>query len=159
MRRLVLNDIGPFVPRQALLQITSYVGQAHRFDDLEGVERHLRFAHAPFGPLPDRVWRRMAETGAVREGDGWRLHYDPGIAAPFATAAAEDVDLWALWDRIACPTFVLRGAESVVLPLAVAEEMRVRGPQATVASFAGVGHAPALVSMDQIATVAGWIEG
>jgi hypothetical protein len=35
--------------------------------------------------------------------------------------------------------------------------MRVSGPRAEVATFAGVGHAPALMAEDQIAAVAHWL--
>lgn len=157
MRRLILNDIGPFVPREALLQIKTYVGQDRLFCDLDSVERHLRVVHAPFGNLPDAVWQRMAATSARRADGGWRLSYDPGIAVPYAELADDDVDLWPLWERIVCPTFVLRGEASVVLPPAVAEAMQVRGPKATVATVPGVGHAPALVGDAEIRMFyAGW---
>ncbi len=44
-----------------------------------------------------------------------QLRYDPGIAAPFAQAAAlqgdgKDIELWPLYDAIRCPTLVIRGA-------------------------------------------------
>jgi hypothetical protein len=37
IRRLVINDAGPFVPR-----IGAHVGQSPVFDDLEGVEKYMR---------------------------------------------------------------------------------------------------------------------
>ncbi|MEO1091788.1 MAG: alpha/beta hydrolase [Pseudomonadota bacterium] len=157
MQRLVLNDVGPLVPRQALLQIKAYVSQDFVFEDLEAVERHLRVVHATFGPLSDATWRDMAKTGAFEAADGWRLNYDPGIKAPYADLAEDDIDLWSLWDQITVPTLVLRGAESIVLPLSVAMEMTTRGPRAEVVTFDGVGHAPALVSPDQVLTVRRWL--
>ena len=52
---------------------------------------------------------------------------------------------------------VLRGAESDVLPAAVADEMTRRGAGAELATFAGIGHAPALFDDDQIGVVAEWL--
>lgn len=37
-------------------------------------------------------------------------------------------------------------------------EMQRRGPKATVATFMNVGHAPALMSRDQIFTVEHWLD-
>ncbi len=74
-------------------------------------------------------------------------------------AAAEgNIDLWQFWDRIRCPTLVLHGAESVLLTDDVLDQMRRRGPAIEVVTFAGVGHAPALMSADQIAVIERWLE-
>jgi pimeloyl-ACP methyl ester carboxylesterase len=71
---------------------------------------------------------------------------------PFRTNAAPP-DLWPLWDRIRCPTLVLRGAQSDLLSSATATEMAARGPRPEVREIAGVGHAPMLMSPDQIEPV------
>lgn len=52
----------------------------------------------------------------------------------------------------------LRGERSDVLLPEVAEEMTRRGPRAVVKEIPGCGHAPALMSADQIAIVASWFE-
>jgi len=54
---------------------------------------------------------------------------------------------------------VLRGETSDVLPAAAAAEMTRRGPRARLVEIAGVGHAPALMSDDQIAIVRDWLAG
>jgi pimeloyl-ACP methyl ester carboxylesterase len=64
------------------------------------------------------------------------------------------VDLWELWDRVTCPTFVLHGADSPLLTLPVLERMRTTGPRPEVATLPGVGHAPALNTPEQVAIVA-----
>ena len=157
IRTLVLNDIGPSVPKEALGYIKTYLGLDLRFETLAELEAHLRAVHAGFGPLSDAQWHHLAVHSARETPEGWRLHYDPQIRVPFAEAAGEDIDLWAEWDRIRCPTHVLRGAESPLLTPATAEAMAGRGPRATVETVPGVGHAPALMAEDQIATVARWL--
>jgi pimeloyl-ACP methyl ester carboxylesterase len=69
------------------------------------------------------------------------------------------VDLWAQWDRIVCPTLVLRGAQSDLPRAADAQSMTARGPRAALVEFPGVGHAPALMAADQIAAVRGFLLG
>jgi pimeloyl-ACP methyl ester carboxylesterase len=158
IRRLVLNDIGPFVPQAALARIGDYVGNAPVFDDVEGIAGYLRRVHAGFGPLSDDEWRHLATHGGRRQADGtWRLHYDPAIATPFADGVEDDLDLWAAWDKVKCPVLVLRGGDSDTLLDSTAQAMRDRGPGAEVATFEGVGHAPALMADEQIATVRDWL--
>jgi pimeloyl-ACP methyl ester carboxylesterase len=93
--------------------------------------------------------------------NGWRLHYDPAIAQPFVgmpqtmDQAAHEAQqaLWALYDAIACPSLLLRGAQSDLLSPATAQAMTQRGPRATLHTVADVGHAPTLVQPAQINVV------
>jgi pimeloyl-ACP methyl ester carboxylesterase len=154
IRRLVLNDVGPLIPKACLVRIGEYVGRDLRFDSLESFEAHLREIHAPFGPLGGEQWRHMALHSHRRLDDGSiGFHYDPAIGLPFRSMVVNDVDLWPLWDKVKCPTLVLRGAESDLLSHETAREMQTRGPGAKVLEFPGVGHAPMLMSEDQIAPV------
>lgn len=156
--RLVVNDVGPFIPKAALARIAGYVGETGRFASLEEVEAHVRRVAAPFGSLTDAQWRHMAEHGAVRDGDGWRLHYDPAIATAFAATPPADVDLWGVWERVVAPTLVIRGADSDLLLEDTAVRMTARADgRVRLAVFAGCGHAPALMAADQIATVADFL--
>jgi pimeloyl-ACP methyl ester carboxylesterase len=71
IRRLVLNDVGPFVAWQALANLKSmHAGREMRFRDLAQVEAHLRGVCAEFGPLADEEWKRVAENSAEPVEDG-----------------------------------------------------------------------------------------
>jgi len=63
------------------------------------------------------------------------------------------IDLWSTWGEIRCPTLVLRGAESDVLSRETLLRMQAVRPGVETLEFAGIGHAPALMSYDQIAAV------
>ncbi|HZS85568.1 MAG TPA: alpha/beta hydrolase [Stellaceae bacterium] len=153
IRRLVINDIGPLIAKEGLERIASYVGADPGFDDLAQLEAYLRQVSASFGNLTDAQWRHLAEHGARRRPDGkLGRAYDPGIAGAFATIQG-DVDLWSVWDKIACPTLVLRGALSDLLRRADAEAMTARGPKARLVEFPGIGHAPALMDAEQIGVI------
>ncbi|MEM7042262.1 MAG: alpha/beta hydrolase [Pseudomonadota bacterium] len=159
IRRLVLNDVGPFIPKAALERIGTYLGLELSFESLGELEAHLRQIHAPFGPLSDEQWAHLAEHSAAKRKDGrYVLSYDPRIAQPFRTNdSVEDLDLWALWDAIQCPTLVLRGAESDLLLPETATMMTERGPKAELATITGVGHAPALMDAAQIEIIRSWL--
>jgi len=154
IERLVLNDVGGTIPRAALERIGSYIGKDPRFKTLEELEDMTRLVLAPFGPLTDAQWRHLTVTGAKQNEDGsWGLCYDPGIAIPFRTGILTDVNLWQYYDAIRCPTLLLRGAKSDLLPKDIATEMTWRGPKARLVEFEGIGHAPALMAGDQIGIV------
>jgi pimeloyl-ACP methyl ester carboxylesterase len=151
IRRLVVNDIGPFIPKAAIERLASYVGKSASYSSLEEFERYTRAVSAAFGPLTDAQWRQLASTNARRQADGrWASIYDPALALAPPEA---DVTLWSEWDQVRCPTLVLRGAQSDVLLQHTAQEMTTRGPRAQLVEFAGIGHAPMLMAQDQIAAV------
>jgi pimeloyl-ACP methyl ester carboxylesterase len=152
--KLVVNDVGAVIPKAALERIGAYVGREPRLASLQQMEAALRITLAPFGALNDAQWRHLAEHSGRQQEDGsWAMHYDPAIGLPFRAGPIADVDLWSAWDAITCPTLVLRGAESDLLLKETAEAMTQRGPRPVLVEFAGVGHAPALMSDDQIEVV------
>ena len=158
LRRFVLNDIGSSVPGEAIARIAAYVRTPLSFDTLPALEAHLREVHAPFGPLTDAEWRHMAATSHRVLPDGrFGMHYDPAIAVPFLAGETGTVDLGPVWDRVAIPVLLMRGAESDVLPAEVARAMAAR-PNVTFWELPGIGHAPALMADDQVARVAAFLD-
>lgn len=158
IRKLVLNDVGPFIPKAALERIAAYCGKAPPFRDGAALEAYLRQVHASFGPLTDDQWQHLAAHGGQRTEAGIALAYDPGIAVPFeAVDPMTDIDLWSLWDLIRCPVLVLRGETSDLLSQETAAEMAARGPKATIVEITGCGHAPALMDPEQIKIVDDWL--
>jgi len=159
IERLVLNDVGPFLPKEALERIGAYLDLDLVFENLAQLESHLRQVHAPFGPLSNDQWAHLAAFSAKTRSDGKVvLGYDPNIAVPFMSEEVEDVDLWSFWDEIHCPTLLIRGAESDLLLEETAHEMTERGPRAMLVEFEGIGHAPALMADDQIDRIKTWLD-
>lgn len=154
--RLVVNDAGPVLGAAALARIGEYFGACPSFATYGELETYIRAISAPFGPLTDAQWEHITRTNARQSASGWTVGYDPGIALPFRAQSAP-VDLWPLWDAIACPTLVLRGAQSDLLSSDTAQAMSRRGPRPRVVEFAGVGHAPMLLSRDQVDVVVGFL--
>lgn len=163
VRRLVLNDVGPSIDFAGLQRIGQYLGAAPTWRTPQEALAQLQQLSAPFGPHTPAQWQAL--NGPMlrpADGGGWRLHYDPAIAQPFAAftpelAAAQQDALWALYDALTAQVLVLRGAHSDVLSAATAHAMTGRGPRAQLREFAGVGHAPMLMAADQIAAVADFV--
>lgn len=153
IRRLVINDVGPFIPKAALERIGDYVGLDPFFADLDAVESYLRRRYAGFGALTDAQWQHMAQTSADARDGGYRLAFDPGISRIFKTSAIDDLDMWPLWSMIQQPVLVVRGGRSDLLLADTADRMTKEGPRARLYTVPDAGHAPALMAADQVAAV------
>jgi len=63
----------------------------------------------------------------------------------------------AVWKAMVMPILVVQGAESNILPSDLALRMVRRNPRATVYEMVGCGHAPTLMTDDQIDVIANFI--
>jgi len=164
IRKLVINDVGPRLDAAAVARIGSYVGAPLSFNSIDQAIDYISMVAAPFGLTQREDWREMVEPGLKRDGEKWVLHYDPRIAIPFKAstpekAAIDEAVLWSLYDKIACPTLVIRGERSDLLSRSTAAEMATRGPRAQTVDIPGVGHAPTLMLPNEIAVVREFLLG
>lgn len=158
IRRLVVNDIGPEVPRAAIDRILAYVGDPPSFASVRAFEAWLRRVYAPYGRLPDAQWRAMALSSLRRRDDGLiTVHYDPAIVRQFVDSP-DDYTVWEQWEAVRCPVLVLRGARSDLLTPAIAAAMIARNPRARLHEVAECGHAPALNVPEQTEPVREFLE-
>jgi pimeloyl-ACP methyl ester carboxylesterase len=156
--RMVMNDVGPFLPKAALQRIVAYVGEEPRFPDMDALDAYLRVIYAPFGPFTDEQWQGLVESSArVLDNGDVGLAYDPGIAVPLRAMPVEDIDMWPVWNEVSSPVLVIRGEESDVLLAETAENMTGTGPGARLEVLAGIGHAPTLMSGEQIDLIRDWL--
>lgn len=165
VRRLVLNDVGPVIEWQALQRIGQYVGQTGKFASVQEAATALWSIASSFGPHTPEQWLALTAPMLKPLGDpqgSLTLHYDPGLALPFRSVTAESAaqgqaDLWRLYDQITARTLLLHGLESDLLSAQTALAMTQRGPQARLVEIAGVGHAPTLVSGNQVRAVVSFL--
>jgi pimeloyl-ACP methyl ester carboxylesterase len=159
VRRLLLNDFGARIGGVALQRIGAYLRVKRHFESVDALETHLRTVHVPFGHLTDTQWKHMAEHSArkAEEGD-YRQHFDPAIARAFSWPLMVDISLWDVWEKVACPTLILRGEDSDLLHASTVRDMLKRGEAAKKGWVRSVevrecGHAPMLMSDSQISLV------
>ena len=156
--KLVLNDVGPRLDPVGLARIGGYVGQIRRWKTLDEAADALWSISTGFGPHTREQWLTLTEPQLIHDGDDLVPRSDPDIAVPFKAltperAAAGEAALWHTYDRVSCPTLLIRGAESDLLAHATAQEMGTRGARAKLVELAGVGHAPTLVQPEQVQVV------
>ena len=157
VRKLVLNDVGTTIEPEALQRIGTYLGLPVHWATLDEAADALWVISQGFGPHTREQWLALTRPQLKPDGDGYKPHYDPGIAVPFRLitpelAQAGEAMLWHSWDALRIPV-LLRGAQSDLLSAGTAQAMTQRGPRARLVEFAGVGHAPMLVQPDQVDAV------
>jgi len=154
IRKLVMSDIGPFIPASALTRLSDYVSRYPRFNTFEEFKAYMKAISAPFGPLTDEQWTHMAIYSMRQHQDGtYGFRYDPKVGSSLKEFQIQDIDLWPQWDQLTIPTLILRGVESDLLSVDTAAQMKIRGPKAQIVEFAGVGHAPTIMDTQQIQIV------
>ncbi|GAB1579665.1 alpha/beta fold hydrolase [Bordetella petrii] len=164
LERLVLNDVGPRLDPAALGRIGQYVGQPGEFDTFGQAVQAVRQVSATFGPHSDAQWEELARHVYVERDGRWVKHYDLNLAVPLAVETADAYSageqiLWHAYEALDCPVLIVRGAQSDLLSPATAAEMLARNPRARLHEVAGVGHAPTLMSDEQIEPVAAFLLG
>ena len=157
VNRLILNDIGAYVPLSAIQRIGDYLGNSPNFPDIPAAVDYMKEIAAPFGPLTDEQWHHLTVHSLKRLDNGeYTTRYDPDIAMGIRENTV-DVALWEYWDAVRCPVLLLWGQESDLLTDDIIQQMTRRGPAVTVKAFEGVGHTPMLFADDQVAAVRDWL--
>ncbi len=147
IRRLVMNDVGAFIPSDSLRHIGRHLNAPARFQSLADVEAHLREAYDESGVMSDDQWRQLTLHSVKPDGDGYRLHYDPDLAAIASPLPPlPGLYFWDVWSKVTCPTLLLRGEHSTIFPRSVAEWMLIQREDARLVEIANCGHAPLLMS-------------
>ena len=156
--RIVINDVGSFIPKASLERISMYLGASPRFADFESIVMAVRTV-SPFGEMSDATWRELTVPLVKQLADGsWQFRYDPGIGDSFKLGAIQDVDLSAVWEKVVCPVLITRGVDSDLLLKETFDSMcrksGVRGVE-----FEHVGHAPMFQEASQIEAVRAFLLG
>ena len=140
IERLVIVDIGPTVDPRGGQRITQELQAVpEEFDSFEAVVAYMG-AQNRFSS--DRVLRRRLQyaTKELPNGKlGWR--YDLAIRDQRRNGtSAPAEDLWPLLPNINAPTLVVRGKETDLLPLEIAQQMVETLPDGRMVEIERAGH-------------------
>ncbi|QEY51293.1 alpha/beta fold hydrolase [Legionella longbeachae] len=159
IKKLVLNDIGPFVDTKALQRIVAYgkEGSARSFETLGEVEAYLKKTYSSFDQLNPKQWQHLALCGVWQNPmKQYQLAYDPQIIENVILATQNNAPQWALWSRIQCPILLLHASLSDVLSNDTVAKMQQLQTTLETVSIPGIGHPVSLMKKDEIELVKQW---
>lgn len=159
IKSLILNDIGMIVPSMALHRLGTYAGNNPTFTTLDEAKNYFQTILSAFGIQGEEEWDHITKYGTKQDEEGYfRLTYDPTIGQIFVNEATPSLHLETYWKAIRCPILVLRGEESDFLLPEIITKMLYFQPQTKVVTIPGCGHAPSLMTPEQIQIIEEWLE-
>lgn len=154
IERMVINDIGPFIPGSSLERLGTYVGKDQIFQNHDAAKAYIKQIFAPWGISKEEHWDHIVKNSLRETIEGFKFHYDPNIGNVFlkhdSNEPLKDVSLWELWDKVKCPVLVLRGMESDLLNRETASKMILNHTDSRLIEFPGIGHVPSLMEYEHI---------
>lgn len=141
IKALVVVDVGPEIVSRGTTRIRDFTSQQDTLESFNAfVERTLRYS-------PRREeWRiRGSLANSLRQlPDGrWTWKYDPVLRDPsrWGRIRLDPAQGWRSWKSIQAPTLIVRGAESDLLAVEVAQRMERELPgRATLVQVPEAGH-------------------
>ena len=157
IRRLILNDIGPFVSGASRKANAALAEAAGEYQTEADAVKFVLESKKAFGPFTEEAAKKFALDSLSKFSNGkWRLHYDPMITH---SRKKLDTDLWASWERISCSVLTIWGEESTLLIKETIEKMKCTGPKTSLLAMPGVGHCPGLTSSIEIDAIHNFLDG
>ena len=141
LRALVLVDVAPDVRVDGPREVAYFVAGPYVLDSLEAWVEHTH-EHYPWRSR--EAIRARLEVSLRETGDG-RLakQYDERFRRGFGGVTGDRGHLWDVARRLECPTLLVRGGSSPVLPLEMAEAFAAEVEPVRLISIPGAGHSVA----------------
>lgn len=145
IQHLVINDIGPEIPDDALQRIIDYVsGVQPEFDTFLEYENYLKELYLVMGERTNEQWFQMTRQSLRRKDNGkLTVHFDPDIIQ-FSDETVPTFDLWELFKQVDCPAMLLHGSLSDVLTRDIVSKMAAIHSKMEIITIPDCGHAPGL---------------
>lgn len=161
IKKLMLNDIGPFVPKEGLNRIGQYVGLDPQFKKRKEAEEYVKKLLAPWNIPDEKHMQHFVDNSIAKKGKKYSLNYHAGIGDAFKDetgkpAKMQDIDMWIMWENITCPVMVLRGSSSDLLTRPTIERMALK-KNVSAHEVEKTGHAPSLSDAAQISAIVNWL--
>jgi len=160
VERLVLNDIGPFMPAERRRRRAQAVARHYVFRRPADLFRRLGASAKNDGPVTEEelLHNTFFQTKWSDDNGGRVYRHDPRALQAYAEQAQSSLEQWDDWNQVDMPILVIHGMVSDALLPETVDQM-ARRPGVTVMEVPETGHTPALSDDNQISFVTGWLAG
>ncbi|MBT9500830.1 MAG: alpha/beta hydrolase [Burkholderiaceae bacterium] len=156
--RLILNDVGPHIPRARRLKRANTLARHYVFRSPADIMRRVGAAHKNDGPVPDdiRLFLAWHQTRWSDENAGRVYRLDPRALQAYRADAQQAVDQWQAWRQLSCPLLVLHGMQSDALLAPTLRRMQ-KMQDLTLVHIPQTGHTPVLFDRNQTQLLGHWL--
>jgi pimeloyl-ACP methyl ester carboxylesterase len=156
--RLVLNDVGPHLPRARRARRAETLARHYVFHTPDDLVRRTGAAQKNDGPVGEDVRRFIAhhQTRWSEEEGGRIYRHDPRAMLAYRDEAGMSVDQWDDWAQVRCPVLLLHGMASDALTAATIARMK-RHAGLSVVHLPDTGHTPVLADRHQTEFIGRWL--
>jgi pimeloyl-ACP methyl ester carboxylesterase len=158
VQRLVLNDIGPYIPRGRRLRRSQTLARHYVFRDPADLLRKIGASQKNDGPVSDDIRFNVTfhQTRWSDEEGGRVYRHDVRALQAFRHDARMSLDQWRLWKRVSCPVLLIHGLLSDALLAPTIRRMR-RSGNVCVMHVPDTGHTPVLSDRNQNWFIHEWL--
>ncbi len=156
--RLILNDIGPYVPSERRLRRAQAVARHYVFRRPADLFRRLGASAKNEGPVTeDELLHNTYFQTKWSDANGGRIYrHDPRALQAYADEAGISLDQWSAWESLDMPVLVVHGMVSDALLEETILRMTAR-PGVVAMHVPDTGHTPALSDANQIHFLRQWL--
>ena len=157
---LILNDIGPFMPKARRKRRSETLARHYVFRDPSDLLRKIGASQKNDGPISDDIRFNVTfhQTRWSDEEGGRVYRHDVRALQAYRADAQESLDQWKLWRRVKCPVLLIHGMLSDALLEPTIKRMR-ENPRVTVMHVPDTGHTPVLSDRNQNHFILEWMRG
>lgn len=157
---LCFNDVGPALQRAGLERIFDYVGRNPAAKTHAALAASLPANLPGFQNVSPERWLAEARLHYTEADGGLKITYDPALREAFLAAVEGPApDLWPLFDAcVGLPLALIRAANSDLLSVEDAAEMRRRRPDMIFGEVPDRAHIPFLDEPESLAVITAFLK-
>ena len=156
--RLILNDIGPFIPKMRRMRRSQTLARHYVFRDPADLLRKIGASQKNDGPISDDIRFNVTfhQTRWSDEEGGRVYRHDVRALQAYRADAQEALDQWPQWRKVRCPVLLIHGMLSDALQGPTIKRMQMRDG-VTVMHVPDTGHTPVLSDRNQNWFIHEWL--
>ena len=158
VNRLILNDIGPYIPKKRRKRRSEALARHYVFRDPADLLRRIGASQKNDGPLREDI-RFNITFHQTRWSDieGGRVYrHDVRAMQAYQREAQQSLNQWSLWQRLRCPVLLIHGmCSDALLPQTIRRMVRTK--PVTLMHVPDTGHTPVLADRNQTWFIREWL--
>ena len=160
VQRLVLNDVGPYIPAARRKRRADTISRHYVFRNPAELLRRVGASNKNDGPVSDDIRFNLSfHQTRWSDDEGGRVYrHDTRAMQAYRKSAAHSVSQWAQWKAVHCPVLLIHGMQSDALFEPTIQRMR-RDKDVALMRVPDTGHTPLLADRNHIDFIRRWLQG